>query len=166
VQSGKKEIKIPLQEDYEIWAMLAQVSAGMTRARENETRPYGISMMQARVLSVLKAVDEPITPTAIARLIFREPHTVSQLLGRMEKLGLVERIRSNKRDPENHGLVKVVLTEKGEEFFKEQSGSRRVIREIMSCLTKKERADLKHCLEKLREKTLDALATKPDWVLP
>ena len=113
----KKEIKVPLEEDYELWALLGQVNAGMARARENETRPYGISMMQVRVLSLLKAVNEPITPTGIARLLFREPHTVSQLLGRMEKAGLIQRTRSRKRDPEDHGLVRVSLTEKGEAYL-------------------------------------------------
>lgn len=162
----KKVITIPLQEDYELWALLEQVDAGMARARENETRPYGVSMMQVRVLSLLKAVNEPITPTAIARLLFREPHTVSQLLTRMEKQGLVRRTRSRKRDPEDHGLVRVELTEKGEEFFQEQSGSRRVIHHILSCLSPDERASLKSCLEKLRERTPEALAVKPDWVLP
>jgi len=162
----KKVIRIPLQENYEIWVLLEQVDAGMARARENETRPYGISMMQVRVLSLLQAVNEPITPTAIARLLFREPHTVSQLLGRMEKQGLIRRIRSRKRDPEDHGLVRVMLTDKGKEFFQEQSGSRKVIHEILSCLSPEERASFKSCLEKLREKTLEALAVRPDWVLP
>lgn len=95
----KKVIRIPLQENYEIWALLEQVDAGMARARENETRPYGISMMQVRVLSLLQAVNEPITPTAIARLLFREPHTVSQLLGRMEKQGLIPADKESQERP-------------------------------------------------------------------
>lgn len=59
-----------------------------------------------------------------------------------------------------------MLTDKGKEFFQEQSGSRKVIHEILSCLSPEERASLKSCLEKLREKTLEALAVRPDWVLP
>ena len=90
--------------------------------------------MQAGVLFILDAIEGKATPTEISRWLLREPHTVSVLLTRMEREGLV----SKAKDPGKKSTVTVTLTEKGRQALG-QSRERESIREIMSCLSDEER---------------------------
>ncbi len=101
------ETEPPLSDVYKIWLIMGQVYNAMTRARENELRPLGITMIQAGVLWLLTGLGRPASPAELSVMLFRKHHSVSQLLKRMEKQGLVE------RSPElqKSGAVRVALTE-------------------------------------------------------
>lgn len=153
------ETKVPVDPDYELWVLLCQACDATRRARENEVREFGISMMQAAVLFIVKTIGERATPAEISRWLFREPHTVSGLLDRMEKQGLVRRLNNLERK----NLVRVVITEKGEEVY-QRSREMKVIGTILSCLSPKQRQNLRAYLETLRDKTLEEL--RPRYQLP
>jgi len=68
----------PVDEDYNLWVL---------RARQKELDQFDISVIEVGVLVVIQAIGEKATPSEISRRIFREPHTVSALLNRMEKGG-------------------------------------------------------------------------------
>ena len=160
------ESRVAPDEDYQLWLLLNQVNDGMARARENEVGQFGVSLIQAAAMFVIKAIDGPATPTEIARWLFREQNTVSQLLIRMEKQGLVRRVKSQKRNPENKSTLRVVLTDKGEDIFREQLEGRAVIHRILSRLTPRERRNLKAYLQKLREQTVEELVVRPNLPFP
>ena len=145
-------------QDYQLWALLHQVDRAIYKARENEVRPMGISPMQAGIMYILDASDKPVPFNELARWLFREPHTVSELITRMEKQGLVKRIKS--RGKKN--TIGAVLTKKGQEVLRKQNEARRVLRRIVSTLSVEEIESLKSCLEKLREKALDELTVRPE----
>ena len=114
------EIHTATNQVYEIWGLLDQACDAIGRARDNELRQIGISRMQAWVLFIVKAINGkaingPATPAQISRWLFREPNTVSALLDRMEKQGLVKKIK----DLEKKNLIRVVITEKGEEAYQQ-----------------------------------------------
>jgi DNA-binding MarR family transcriptional regulator len=136
----------------EIWTLLNQAQHAAERAAETEMRQLGIPKMHAEVLSLIKNTEGPVTPADIARLLFREPHTISGLLNRMEKQGLVKRVKDLKRK----NLVRVAITDKGERSHRKMSGAE-VIHDVMSGLTAKEQDELKRYLEKIRRKALDEL---------
>ena len=71
---------------------------------------YGISNEQARLLSCLKS-SGPKRPVEIATLLERAPNSVSMLVDRMVKAGLVRRTRDRK---DRRGVF-VSLTNKGNE---------------------------------------------------
>jgi hypothetical protein len=50
--------------DYELWVLLHQATDAIARARGNELMKFGISMMQAAVLFIMCAVQEPLAPAA------------------------------------------------------------------------------------------------------
>jgi len=129
---------------------MSQACDATRRARENEVREFGISMMQAGVLFIVKAIGERATPAEISRWLFREPHTVSGLLDRMEKQGLVRKVKNLGRK----NLIRVVITEKGEEVY-QRSREMKVIRTTLSCLSPEERNNLRSYLEALRDKALE-----------
>ena len=143
------ETNVATSRDYELWVLLHQACDAMNKARENELRQVGLSGVQAAVLFIVKAMKVPATPGEISRWLFREPHTVSGLLDRMEKQGLVRKVKDLKRKT----LVRVVITERGEEAYR-RSTEMKVIHKMLSCLPPKERDNLKAYVKTLRNKAL------------
>ncbi len=152
------ETNVARNQDYELWGLVHQAAHAMERAREDELRPIGISMMHAAVLYIVKAGKEPVTPAQISRWLFREPHSVSGLLQRMEKQGLVKRAK----DLERKNVIRVTLTEKGEEVY-QRSREMKPIRRILSHLSPEERDSLSASLQTLRDKALEEHRRGPRW---
>jgi DNA-binding MarR family transcriptional regulator len=140
----------------ELWALLSQASNAMSRVADSELSQVGISMMQAAVLVFVKNAKEPVIPAHISRWLFREPHTVSQLLMRMEKQGLVKRTK----DLDRKNQVRITLTEKGEKAFQKQS-EMRGIGKILSTLSPEECNKLGASLRKLRDEAIKELDARP-----
>jgi len=143
-------------EARELWILMGQASHGLYRARENELRPLGIPMMHSQALWVLKVLASPATPAEISRMLSRRHQTVSQLLKRMEKQGLVQLGKS----PRKPGQVTVTSTAKGEEAVRLAQEKEEVVAEILSCLSREEQDNLKGYMKRLREKAL-AIASMP-----
>lgn len=152
---------VAIDRDYELWVLLHQACDAMIRARENALRPVGISRMQAAVLFIVKAVKVPATPAEISRWLFREPHTVSGLLHRMEKRGLVRKVN----DLERKNLIRVEITEKGEEAYR-RSRELKVIRKTLSRLSPKERDNLRAYVKTLRDDALGELGLRHQLPFP
>lgn len=150
------------EDDYELWVLLHQTRDAIFRARESELRKFGITAMQAAVLFIIKAIQGPATPAEIARWLFREHHTVSSLLIRMEKEGLVKKTKGRQR----RNMIEVTLTKKGEATYI-RSRELVSIHNIMSSLSLGERAGLKRHLEILRSRaTRELAANKPVDLFP
>ena len=140
----------------ELWALLDQATTAMSRVADNELSQAGITMIQGAVLYFVKNAKEPVIPAHISRWLFREPHTVSQLLMRMEKQGLVKRTK----DLNRKNQVRITLTAKGEQAFQQQSEMRGIGR-ILSTLTPEECNKLGASLKKLRDEAIKELDTRP-----
>jgi len=138
-----------VDEDYKLWVLLRQVRDTIFAAREVELRPYGTSPMHAAVLFVMQAIGSEAMPAEIARWLLRSPNTVSDLLDRMERAGLVARTR----DPDRKNVTRVTITEKGRQTYSDSMKLESVHR-IMSCLSKEERQQLRSILQKLRDEAL------------
>src|SRR5512136_870347 len=107
---------VELNENELLWVRLFLATKLVQRAREVELSRVNISLIQAMVLYALKLSPEPLTPSRLARMLCREPHSMSALIDRMEQQGLVEK----KHDLSRKNLVRVVVTPKGEEVFQRQ----------------------------------------------
>ncbi len=141
-----------VDRDYNLWVLLHQVSDIIFNSREEELRQYGLPATQAEVLFVIKAIGDKATPAQISRMIFRRPHSVSGILDRMAKAGLVKRTK----DLHRKNWVRVTLTEKGQQAYK-QALKRKSVQKILSSLSEAERQKLKSLLETLRNKGLKEL---------
>ena len=148
-------------QDYELWVLLHQVSDAITKAREEELRQYNISMIQAGVLFIVKNAKAPVTPAEISRWLFREPHTVSGLLNRMQKQGLIKKTK----DLDRKNLIRVTLTDKGEKAY-QKSRQMKVVPKILNRLSQKERDAFRSQLEKLRTKSLNEIGMKRKLPFP
>jgi DNA-binding MarR family transcriptional regulator len=141
---------LELSRHEKMWVKLFATATVVERARELELAQIGVSTIQAGVLYLLKSTIEPVTPSQLARTLYREPHSMSALLKRMEKQGLIKRTK----DLDQKNLVRISLTKKGEETFNRQWDAK-VTTNITSCLSKKELDTLETCLEKLRARAIE-----------
>jgi DNA-binding MarR family transcriptional regulator len=145
----------PMDEDYNLWVLLHQTTDAVLRARQKELDQFGISVIEVGVLVVIQTIGEKATPSEISRRIFREPHSVSALLNRMEKKGLVKKTQ----DLDRKNLVRVSITEKGRQAY-DKSTRRKSIYRVISSLSEEERQQLRSFLEKLRTKAFKELTVE------
>ena len=147
---GKDEMM--MNENELLWARLFLATTLVQRAREVELSRVKISLIQGMVLYALKISPEPLTPSRLAKMLCREQHSMSALIDRMEKQGLVEK----KHDLFPKNLVRVVVTPKGNEVFQRQR-SANAVTNITSVLTQEERETLGSCADKLRLRAKELL---------
>ncbi|MCX6012541.1 MAG: MarR family transcriptional regulator [Chloroflexi bacterium] len=149
------------QEAYEIWLLLQRTTNEIRKARELELRSeVNITLTQAAALLAIKTAVFPLSPSELSRIMNRKPHTVHELLQRMEKEGLVIKTKS----PNHKGRTIVKITKKGEEIHN-QAKSTKLIATIISSLTPNKRKLFKSYLETLRIKviTQQAIENTPPY---
>lgn len=145
-------------ECFMLWVLIAQTKDAILRARERDYARYGITNERRAVLYTIQKNGGQTTPVEIARHLFRELHSVTEMLKRMEASGLIERHEGTGRSK-----VEVRLTAKGLDVF-EQSHHNETDQRIFSALTKRERERLAVYLQKLRTRVLEDLGI-PEWQL-
>lgn len=146
--------------DFLLWVMLYQTRDAILKARNKELYKYDLSFMKAGLLLAVEASGGKPSATDISKWMFREPHTISGLVGRLMRNGLVTRAKV----PGKKNMMEVSLTEKGKKAY-EDSLKMESIHDIMSCLTADERKQLYATLQKLRDKALQTL-TSERQILP
>jgi len=139
----------------QLWYALLLVRHILARARERELSRFGVSPVQDQIMFIIDNLNKSVTITEISLWLFREPHTVSWIVGQMRKNGLVRKTR----DPNRRNLVKVTLTKKGKEIHHRSMAGSRVIADIFSCLSEEESASLLSHLHKVRDRGFEALGT-------
>lgn len=127
-----------------LWSILDASYRSVFKVREHELLSDGILIMQVRVLAVIERASDKATPANLARLLGRKPHTVSQMLGRMEKAGLVTKAP----DPKHRNRVIVKITEKGHQTYA-LARERRTFNRIISGLTARKRQQLMSLLNQV-----------------
>lgn len=136
-------------QDHSVWFLLEQTRNAIFKARALELEQYGISPVQAGVMFVIHMLGGKSRPAEIARWLVREPHSISGLLTRMERDGLLLR----EPDPERKNSVSIVLTVKGQEIC-DKTFRRESVRHVFAGLSDREREELQSSLIKLRDRAL------------
>jgi len=150
-------------QDFSLWVFLHQTRDAVFKAREKELSQYEITTMEAGVLFIIQAIGDKATPAEISRWIFREHHTVTALLSRMEKKGLIMKAKAN--DLGMKKMWTVSLTEKGENAYR-QSVKRESIHTAMSPLSENDRQQLESYLKKVRDQALKHSVSAPTLPFP
>lgn len=147
-------------QDYNLSLLLDKVKRGIFRVREKELSQWGITPEQSEVLYVIDRLGEKATTAEMSRLMLREHHTVSGIVSRMQKKGLVRKVKDSSRK----NLIRINVTEKGQDVYR-LARERKPIHEIFSSITKGERDQLESYLRILFNKMLDELEryTKPPF---
>jgi MarR family transcriptional regulator, organic hydroperoxide resistance regulator len=143
---------IDLTENQKEWLRLETIMAVMERARSLELAKSGINIPQAAVLYGLKTSAEPLTPMRLARMMHKQPHTVSALVHRMETQGLV----STKKDMKRKNWLRVSMTRKGEEALRAWAAAT-MVPDALNVLSKKEVETLHSITRKLHNRGIELL---------
>jgi DNA-binding MarR family transcriptional regulator len=155
LQLGKVGMKSDLfidDEAYRLWLLLMQTRRIMFKARKNELSLLNVDADHSAIFFLIRTLDKNATPAEISRILFREPHTVSTVISRLQEAGFVRKIKDLKRK----NMIRVELTEKGLDAYNKAS-KRESIHAIINSLSSKEQTALASLLEKLQNKALEEL---------
>lgn len=148
-------------DNYNLWIWLNHAYDTIHKARQRELNKYNITKGQGKVFSIMQGISGNVTLSLVSRRYFREINTVSEQMSRMEKQGLVRRIK----DGRQKNLVRFVLTEKGLQLAR-KAEERESLKKIMGSLTNEERCQLRSLCKKLRDIALKEIGEQADVEWP
>jgi MarR family transcriptional regulator, organic hydroperoxide resistance regulator len=138
--------------NYQMWGLIHQLRHAIYQIVKKELKSFGLSPAKTTTLFVIKYSDEQLSPGEIAKLQLRSHNSVSVMIDGLAKDGLVKKTQ----DPNRKNVVRVALTEKGEQACNLAMKSETIPR-IFSCLTKEESKQLISSLEKVLDKVHEEL---------
>ncbi len=148
--------QIKADKDYTLLTSLLQVSDILFKIRERELLPQKLSATAAAILFLVESMGEGVTPAKITRMLMREPHSISGILMRMEKHGLLKRTK----DMERKNYIRITLTAKGERVLK-QAMKQTITAQVLSNLSAVQQKQLKTTLTALKEAGMKELHLSP-----
>ncbi len=145
-------------KQYDLWLLMTRTHYWINRARGKELRQYNLSPEQAGILWITRALGNHVMPIEIARHMLREPQTITSILDRMGKKGLITKTKDLKR----RNVVRVSLTAKGRKAYR-QAVKRESVHTIMSTLSKEKQQYLQEALHDLMKAAKSFIArASPD----
>ena len=136
---------------FSLWRVLDHTRFIIARSREKELARYGLTPEQSHVLDILQESNGSTTINQLVELTQRQHHSISTLIDRMTKQGLVRK----RRDKNDMRQYHVVITPKGSELA--ETMSRNSVSEIFSALSEAEATQLRAILRRLNVKGLEVL---------
>jgi len=161
--ANSKKLKTRKKEDmeYDLWILISRVYHMVAKLRNVEMNKYGILPVQAYMLFMIRAMGNATTPAELSRFVYQQRNSVSDILTRMKRQGLITKEKSST----GNGRVLVKMTEKGEKVLL-LSEQREHLHNIMSALTEEKRQQLESLLELLRDRAIEEFSTDRKTVLP
>jgi len=148
--------QIKADREYTLVAQIMQVSDILVKVRERELLPQNLSATAASILFLVDAMGDNVTPARISRMLLREPHSISGILMRMEKQGLIKRTKNMER----RNLIRITLTAKGEKALKQAMKLDGTLC-VLSRLTAAQQKELRATLTALKEAGMKKLHLSP-----
>jgi len=136
------------------WSLLHRVRDVLMKCEDERFGEYGLTSEQYGVLVTMKYIGESARPTDIARWLTRSPNSISMIVDRMVKVGLVRRVRSRGDRRE----VRVIITNNGENALKPATvDGLEFIRKIMLPLSDEDLSTFIRLLEMVRREAFECL---------
>ena len=109
---------------------------------------------QIHVIACLGVVKQPMPTTDLAHRICASAPTMTGIVDRLERQGLVTRLRSD----DDRRVVQIALTDAGENAFRTLEGDfHDKMSNLLACLSSEERSTFVHLIGRI----VDGLATMP-----
>ncbi len=146
----KKKNDQGVMNPIEIWILLDRARFAIARLRGMELTQFGVTIEQSSILRTLYEGGGSLTTKELEEDNMRQPNSISILVNRMIKMGLVkrEKTKSGKR-------YKIILTQEGENVIKKVTLAS--IEMTFSSLTIIEQQHLAEYLNKLLESARELL---------
>jgi DNA-binding MarR family transcriptional regulator len=148
-------------KEYDLWILLSRVYHMVAKLRNMEMNKHGILPVQSYMLFIIQAMGNATTPAELSRYVYQQRNSVSDILKRMEKQGLITKEKTSK----GNGRVLVKMTKKGEKVLL-LSKQREHLNNVMSILNEEKRSQLESLLELLRDRAIEELTVYQKTELP
>jgi DNA-binding MarR family transcriptional regulator len=152
-QEKIKKIRNLKKNDHTVnlYILLDQTDSIVTNAIELELKHLRITQPQIRILTMLSRQGEPVTLEQLSNWTLKEFNSVSTLINRMEKKGLVKKTKKG-----GDLRTYVNLTEKGSKLY-HLDVTERSVHLIFENLSNEERMQLRALLMKVRDATREIM---------
>ena len=134
-----------------LYALFDQTRETLFKAVELELSQYQMNSHQIKILYILYRNNDRMTLNELASESVREINSISALIARMQKKGLVKKVKNSSNE-----RLYVTLTDKGKDIY-ENTVTERSISLIFDVLSEEERIKLESMLLKLQYKARDLL---------
>ncbi len=131
---------------FDLWGLLAHTNFAISRLRFLEIADAGLTPEKAKILHIIHISGGSIPQNKISDITMRRQHSVSDLINRMVKEGLINKIKH----PQDHVFI-VKMSKKGRERY--HCLKRNTLNIIFSVLTPEDRQNLCLALNKLLSKS-------------
>jgi DNA-binding MarR family transcriptional regulator len=143
-------------EEHRLWLFLRQIYSLITEVEERVAGRNGITSQQYIVLWMIegmsKVIRGPITITDLAPHLYRRVNSISTGIDRMEKRGLVRKVR----DLPDRRSIRIRITRKGHERLIESlKPYRKMVKRLLSVFSDDELQAFILLLKKLEKKVLE-----------
>ncbi len=149
MEPDELEYTSDLDQKLDLFVMLENVNHMVRRGREKELGLFGLNLIQASVLRLLRKNPEGLTLTEIASGIYRAPNSVSSLVSRMQQKGLLEKVKNSKS-----GGIKICITKKGRKQYNETI-DKTYLTSIVYALSDEELERLQFYLKKIKVRAME-----------
>jgi DNA-binding MarR family transcriptional regulator len=99
--------------NYKLWQLFAYTYRLIDSTSRSSLHKYGLSQNSLAILSILYQTGQNFKPAQLAIIFRREPNTITVILNRLEKQGLLKKAKDKYRE----NTKRVSLTEKGRLVF-------------------------------------------------
>jgi DNA-binding MarR family transcriptional regulator len=138
------ELVTPTRGGQRLTYLIKRVEMAERARMEEALRPHGVTLHQYTVLSLLEN-REGLSSAQLARRHFVTPQAMNQMVGGMERDGLIER----RPDEANRKILRAWLTDRGRHVLRScQHAIDELERRMLAALTPAEVASLRHGLER------------------
>jgi DNA-binding MarR family transcriptional regulator len=128
----------------DLWVFLDEAHYTVARSHIIELVRSGITREQARILHVLTLFDGSTTLKTISEVTKRQHNSVSTLINRMVKAGLIEKIKN----PEDK-VYRITITKKAQAKY--DKATNKALELIFSSLSPQNRRQFVSCLKKVQQ---------------
>jgi len=137
-----------------LWRQVYQTYTLLKKCEDQVFEEYGLTTEQYGVLVAMDYLGSPIKVTDVARWLERSTNSISMIIDRMVKIGLVKRARSTG----DRRIVYLTATSKGKSALKPATlASLEVIKKILSPLSYEDRSALLNLLGTIKYEMLEYL---------
>jgi DNA-binding MarR family transcriptional regulator len=138
-----------------VWFVTHRTRDALNKCEDRVFAKYGLTSEQYSVLATMKSLEEPVRITDVARWLERSTNSVSMIIDRMVKAGLVKRIR----DRNDRRAVRLVITAKSEAALKPATlAALEFIQEVTSPLSREEKRTFVNLHEMVKQKAFQRLS--------
>ena len=133
--------------DLRFWFLIHRTRDAFRICEDQIFSNHGLTTEQYAVLVTMKYLGNPTRPTDVAKWLERSTNSVSIIIDRMVRAGLVQRVR----DKSDRRVVQLTITSKGENTIKPATlAGLEFIRKVLSPLSDDEKHPLVTLLETLK----------------